>query len=372
MRPNAPRRCFVPLACLTLACLLSACASPRAGSYCGEPVTDAGPAQPVALVDGTMSGVRDDFNAHADVWRVVLLTSPVCSECVLGARAVEREIMARYPAEQVHATVVWVRMLDGDSAESASAASGIIARANATHFYDDAQVTGWAWHRGPFAGMARRVKAALPPGHWISQAWAEHREDSPQWDVYMLYAPGVKWAGADAPPPAPSAWIRHIGRTGERREGPSVYWRDSPDTPPREGGLYEAMREMADETMGKPMNTPSASATTTTGPKIELLGFPDCPNTPAMRANLTAALASVGKGWTFTDTDQEQLPEGDLRRGWPTPTILVNGRDLFGMPAPTAPAMGCRMYPGGVPNSSDIAGKITTATAHGTATVKGP
>lgn len=96
-------------------------------------------------------------------------------------------------------------------------------------------------------------------------------------------------------------------------------------------------------------------------PVIELLGFPGCPNTPELRDNLKSALASIGKGWTFTDTDQEKLPEHDLRRGWPMPTVLVNGCDLFGMPAPTAPSMGCRMYPGGVPEAKDIAEKLKSA-----------
>ena len=95
-------------------------------------------------------------------------------------------------------------------------------------------------------------------------------------------------------------------------------------------------------------------------PAIELLGFPGCPNTPAMRDHLRAALASIGKGWTFKDTNQEKLPASDLRRGWPTPTVLVNGRDLFDMPAPTAPSMGCRMYPGGVPSAADIADTLRT------------
>jgi hypothetical protein len=97
-------------------------------------------------------------------------------------------------------------------------------------------------------------------------------------------------------------------------------------------------------------------------PKIELLGFPDCPNTPELRDNLKSALDSMGNGWTFADTNQEALPEGDLRRGWPTPTILVNERDLFGMPAPTAPSMGCRMYPGGVPDAETIARRLRSET----------
>ncbi|MBL8765166.1 MAG: hypothetical protein JNM07_12945 [Phycisphaerae bacterium] len=110
-----------------------------------------------------------------------------------------------------------------------------------------------------------------------------------------------------------------------------------------------------------PDRTARPAAMNAAQPDIELLGFPGCPNTPAMRANLKAALTAVGKGWTVKDTNQEQLPEGDLRRGYPTPTILVNGRDLYGLPVPTAPGMGCRLYAGGVPDVQDIASKLKTA-----------
>lgn len=93
---------------------------------------------------------------------------------------------------------------------------------------------------------------------------------------------------------------------------------------------------------------------------IELLGFPGCPNTPALRDNLRAALRDLGSP-AFIDTDQMTLPEDDPRRGWPTPTILVNGRDLFGMPEPTSAAMGCRMYPGGVPSVARVREALAAA-----------
>jgi hypothetical protein len=82
-----------------------------------------------------------------------------------------------------------------------------------------------------------------------------------------------------------------------------------------------------------------------------------------MRDHLRAALASIGKGWTFADTNQETLPAGDLRRGYPTPTVLVNGRDLYGLPIPTTPGMGCRVYLGGVPSAEELASKLGAATA---------
>ena len=99
-------------------------------------------------------------------------------------------------------------------------------------------------------------------------------------------------------------------------------------------------------------------AMTASQPAIELLGFPDCPNTPVMRDNLAAALAVIGRGWTFAETNQELLPEGDIRRGYATPTVLVDQRDLFGLPVPTGTSLGCRIYPGGVPSTDAIADRI--------------
>jgi hypothetical protein len=102
----------------------------------------------------------------------------------------------------------------------------------------------------------------------------------------------------------------------------------------------------------------NANADTPRALSIELLGFQECPNTPTMRANLRAALETVGKEVTFSEVDQDALPASDIRRGWPTPTVLVNGQDLFGMPPPSVPSMGCRVYPNGVPDSATVAERL--------------
>ncbi len=88
---------------------------------------------------------------------------------------------------------------------------------------------------------------------------------------------------------------------------------------------------------------------------IELLGFPSCPNTPALRDNLLAALKEFHGGWTLREVNQESLAASDIRRGWPAPTILINGADLLGMAAPTTPTMACRMYEDGLPTADRIA-----------------
>lgn len=95
---------------------------------------------------------------------------------------------------------------------------------------------------------------------------------------------------------------------------------------------------------------------------IEVLGFEGCPNTPTILANTKAAVARLGLDARVAYIDQERLPEGDTRRSWPTPTVLVDGDDLFGMPAPTGAATGCRMYAGGggAPGVDEIAQRLAS------------
>ncbi len=100
---------------------------------------------------------------------------------------------------------------------------------------------------------------------------------------------------------------------------------------------------------------------TATGPKpnptmhITFLGTSSCPNTPALRANLLQALDGLGIRGGFQDVDQDRLPEGDTLRRFPTPTILVNGHDLYGLQPSEHDAPGCRIYRHGIPQAAEIA-----------------
>ena len=73
---------------------------------------------------------------------------------------------------------------------------------------------------------------------------------------------------------------------------------------------------------------------------IQFLGRSDCPHSPAMEKNLSSALENSGMKIKYKYIDLASLPTNDYRRGYGTPTVLINGEDLFGMarPMPTAAA----------------------------------
>jgi hypothetical protein len=62
-----------------------------------------------------------------------------------------------------------------------------------------------------------------------------------------------------------------------------------------------------------------------------------CVNTPDMVNNLDDALKALGWPTDYTYVNISRLPPSDGRTGYPTPTLLWKGRDVFGMPAPKPP-----------------------------------
>lgn len=62
-----------------------------------------------------------------------------------------------------------------------------------------------------------------------------------------------------------------------------------------------------------------------------------CANTPLLRANLDAVCETSETAVTYELVHQDQLFPPDARVGYPTPTILYDNRDLFGLSEPTPP-----------------------------------
>ena len=94
--------------------------------------------------------------------------------------------------------------------------------------------------------------------------------------------------------------------------------------------------------------------------RVEMLYFEGCPTTESMRARLHDAMPDAGGGFVFVEVDLESLSPDDARRGYGSPTVLVDGHDMLGMPSPEATELSCRLYPDGVPSSVEIAELIET------------
>lgn len=70
---------------------------------------------------------------------------------------------------------------------------------------------------------------------------------------------------------------------------------------------------------------------------LSVLTRAGCTRTPLLQARLVKALARLGAEEPVEVVDLDDLPSGDARRGYGTPTILVAGRDLFDLPVPAWP-----------------------------------
>ena len=60
-----------------------------------------------------------------------------------------------------------------------------------------------------------------------------------------------------------------------------------------------------------------------------------CVNTGRMRASLDEALRALGREVDYDLVDQAALGPRDPRSGYPTPTLLMDNKDAFGMPEPS-------------------------------------
>ncbi|MDP7006010.1 MAG: hypothetical protein QF718_07360 [Phycisphaerales bacterium] len=82
---------------------------------------------------------------------------------------------------------------------------------------------------------------------------------------------------------------------------------------------------------------------------VELLGFDGCPNTPELRKRLVASDPTL----QIIDVDLMSLSSNDTRLGWGAPTILIDGKDLFGL-EPSGGNVSCRNWSSGLPSIEEI------------------
>ena len=71
--------------------------------------------------------------------------------------------------------------------------------------------------------------------------------------------------------------------------------------------------------------------------ELQFLTREGCSNTPRMMENLKAAIASGKLPAQYVVVQQAALSPDDPRTGYPTPTILMEGKDIFDLPVPQQP-----------------------------------
>ena len=65
--------------------------------------------------------------------------------------------------------------------------------------------------------------------------------------------------------------------------------------------------------------------------RILILTLPRCANALRMQTHLEEALRRVGLPDDYVMVNMDLLPDVDPRRGYGSPTVLIDGRDLFGL-----------------------------------------
>lgn len=71
--------------------------------------------------------------------------------------------------------------------------------------------------------------------------------------------------------------------------------------------------------------------------QLQVLTRDGCVNSPRMLQNVREAVHRVGSEVSLAVIDQGTLSDRDARRGYATPTVLVDGIDAFGATTPVAP-----------------------------------
>lgn len=110
--------------------------------------------------------------------------------CRQGASVIQTSVLDRIRDPSLRAYVVWVPILPDDNESAARGACELVTDAGATHFWDAQRVLPAAF----------AATLDLPAG------W-------PAWDIYMGYAPGIRWSEVQEGdgPPQPTFWYHQLG-----------------------------------------------------------------------------------------------------------------------------------------------------------------
>ncbi len=118
--------------------------------------------------------LKNLFNQDQGKVRVLMILSPSCGTCRMGARLIERHLLERVHDPGLSVYIVWERLGPHDTAETAAQAAALLADDRIHHF----------WSPDHFASTAFQGPVGI--------------QRTTAWDVFLVFGKGKRWT--DAPP----------------------------------------------------------------------------------------------------------------------------------------------------------------------------
>lgn len=123
-------------------------------------------------LDEQATALRNRFNEDADKVRLLMILSPSCGVCRMGARLVQRYVAEQIPDSRLQIYLVWEAISPRDTREAAEEAGWVLADGRAQSFWSPSKVASTA-----FKDMVGVQKTTA-------------------WDVFLVFDQGRRWGEA--------------------------------------------------------------------------------------------------------------------------------------------------------------------------------
>lgn len=91
---------------------------------------------------------------------------------------------------------------------------------------------------------------------------------------------------------------------------------------------------------------------------VQFQHFHGCPNGPTLLKRLREAVSRCRREVKLEETLVESMEKAVEVNFRGSPTLLIDGEDIAGMPQPSRPLLNCRMYPQGLPTVEQILARL--------------